>query len=444
MPNSQPSTRATPKQPWIAFAFFAVLVGAVVWIVFGLLDGGPAIDPDFNSGARLSATFIPESELERLIEVNEQQLEETETPSTYLVLGQLYLEKARVTGDLSRYVQAEAAFARGLELRPSDPLPAVGLAQVDLALHRFTSALDRVDGLARLDAVAVAVDAQIALGRLDGAERSLDILAVGAESAGAVLVRRAEIAWLRGQSSRAAELAFAAVDPDEPVLARRAWYQAFAAQMAFQTGDLETALELASMAFDNDPGSIGAMAVLARSSAASGDLLGAEALLVDATNPIPEPGMLDELGDIQIALGEFEDAAATYATIDVIATLSEAAGAYDRSVARSLADRGVDVDRATVIAMGELDVRRDALTLDTAAWALYRAGDLDRASEYITEALATGIQDAAVLFHAAEIHAASGDEVRALELVTAALVQNPHFDVLLAQDAVSLQERLSS
>lgn len=444
MINSQPSTRARPNGLWLTVVALVVLVAAIGWVRTDFFRSDSDIDPDFNSGARLSATFIPETELDRLIEVNEQQLAATETPSTYIVLGQLYLEKARVTGDLSRYVQAEAAFVKGIELRPSDPLPAIGLAQVDLALHRFTSALDRVDGLARLDAVAVAVDAQIALGRLDGAERSLDILAVGAETAGAILVRRAEIAWLRGQSNTAAELALSAVNPDEPVLARRSWYQAFAAQMAFHVGDLESALELSSLAVANDPSSIGAMAVLARASAASGDLRRAETLLIDATSPIPEPGMLDELGDIQTALGELENAAATYATIDVIATLGEAVGAYDRSVARSLADRGVEVRRALEIAMGELDVRRDALTLDTVAWASFRAGEVDQARAFADEALATGIQDAAVLFHAAEIYAASGDEVRALELVDAALAQNPNFDVLLAEDALALRERLSS
>lgn len=450
MHPTQPSTRAERSEApqlgrsRLSLAISILLIGLVLVVGFSLVRNDPGIDPSFDSGARLSATFIPSAELDRLITANEQQLTETETPSTYLILGQLYLEQARVTGDLSRYVQAGSAFDRALELRPADPLPVVGLAQVDLALHRFQSALDRVDGLARLDAVAVAVDAQVALGRLDRAERSLDILGAGAEDAGPILVRRSEIAWLRGDTARAVELAMTAVNPDEPVLAKRSWYQAFAAQMAFQAGELDSALELARAAVDHDPESIGAMAVLARSSAAAGDLERAEALLIDATTPVPEPGMLDELGDIQTALGKLDAAAATYATVDVIATLSDAAGAYDRSVARSLADRGVDTDRAVEIAMGELDVRRDALTLDTVAWALHRAGRNEEAVAFADEALATGIEDAAVLFHSARIYAEAGDSTRALELVDASLTRNAHFDVLLRADAIDLQKSLSS
>lgn len=425
------------------FAVAALFIAAI-WAFRAYTESQPSVDPDFESGSRLSATFVPTDELDRLVAAYELRTGETETPSNYIILGQLYLEKARVTGDLSRYLQAEAAFRRGIELRPNDPIPAVGLAQTDLALHRFSSALERVDGIARLDAVAVAVDAQIAIGRIDDAERSLDILAVGAEGAGPILVRRAELAWMRGQVEEAKRLAEAAVNPLDANLARRAWYQTFAAQMAFQTGDHVRALELAEAAFGNDPESIGAQGVLARASYATGDLERAETMLGDATSPVPDPTFLDELGDVQTMRGDQDAADATYATIGVIATLSEASEAYDRSVARSLSDRGVETSRAVGIAEGELDVRRDALTLDTLAWALFRDGQIERAKEFSDEAVATGIREASVLYHAAEIAAASGDEARASELVRSALDMNDFFDLLLRRDAMDLAAEVGS
>lgn len=125
-----------------------------------------------------------------------------------------------------------------------------------------------------------------------------------------------------------------------------------------------------------------------------------------------------------------------------MADLGEASEAYDRAIANSLADRGVDTERAVRIATEELSIRRDAYTLDSAAWALFRNGQPREAVEPIEEALASGIRDARVLYHAGEIFAALSETERARTHLEAALDVNRSFDVLGGRRAVALLEDL--
>ena len=58
----------------------------------------------------------------------------------------------------------------------------------------------------------------------------------------------------------------------------------------------------------------------------------------------------------------------------------------------------------------ELERRRDVLTLDAYAWALFRNGRIDEAWTAIESALAPGVQNAQLFDHAAQIAAARGDD----------------------------------
>ena len=56
----------------------------------------------------------------------------------------------------------------------------------------------------------------------------------------------------------------------------------------------------------------------------------------------------------------------------------------------------------------ELDARRDVLTLDAAAWAHWAAGELDQAYRLSTQAVAQGVPEPRVIYHAAVIAASAG------------------------------------
>jgi len=90
---------------------------------------------------------------------------------------------------------------------------------------------------------------------------------------------------------------------------------------------------------------------------------------------------------------------------------------------------------AVELATAELDRRKDVYGYDTLAWALYRDGRPTDAAPYARRALALGTRDAKLLFHAGLIDQANGDSARAKDELEQALDLNPHFSVLLEQEA---------
>jgi tetratricopeptide (TPR) repeat protein len=99
------------------------------------------------------------------------------------------------------------------------------------------------------------------------------------------------------------------------------------------------------------------------------------------------------------------------------------------------ADHGIHTSEAVDLAIAELDVRHDAYGYDAAAWALYRDGRPTDAAPYVLQALALGTRDAKMLFHAGLIDQANGYNARAKDELMQALDLNPHFSVLLEQEA---------
>src|SRR5213593_5254714 len=63
-------------------------------------------------------TAASAAELARLIGVFEARVKEHSDALDYLFLGKLYLQRARWSGDVGSYAQAEAALDRALELNP--------------------------------------------------------------------------------------------------------------------------------------------------------------------------------------------------------------------------------------------------------------------------------------------------------------------------------------
>jgi len=109
------------------------------------------------------------AELERLIRSFGQQTDESPSAAGFTFLGQLELERARLTGDAASYARAERALEHAVALSPEDPEPAALLAGVRFTTHDFTGALElATDTYAsdrNLSALAVRGDAALELGR---------------------------------------------------------------------------------------------------------------------------------------------------------------------------------------------------------------------------------------------------------------------------------------
>ena len=95
---------------------------------------------------------------------------------------------------------------------------------------------------------------------------------------------------------------------------------------------------------------------------------------------------------------------------------------------------------ALELADEEYATRKDVLTEDARAWALYRAGKLDEAKRSIARARRLGTPDARLVYHEGAIAIATGDKAKGKKLIEQALATNSAFDWKGALEAKKLLE----
>lgn len=436
-----PAARDRRPSRTALFVLASVLVVAGAWLVRGLVAPPAIVDNPSSSDGRLAPSFIDADELDRLISAYERRITTHTDALDFRTLGYLYLEKARTTGDVSRYVAAREAFERAVDLFPTDPSSRVGMAASHYGLHDFATARNTArqvyDATGRLDALAIVTDAAYALGDYEVARNELRALSDAAGDQPGVLVRRAEAARIDGDREGALTLSDEALaqaaETNNPRLL--SWYEAFAAQMRMHLGGYEDGLALAESSLARDPESDTARLVTARLRAANGDLAGAIELYELLAEPRPDPTYLSELGDLYLLVGREDNAQDAHATVEVAAELAEAEGVYDRVISNHLADHEIATTRAVEIARGELERRQDVGAHDALAWALFADGRYGEAAESMQRAMARGTLDARFHYHAGLIAAALGDADEARTHLEAALTLSPEFQPLQADRA---------
>jgi tetratricopeptide (TPR) repeat protein len=359
-------------------------------------------------------------------------------------VGVLYLGRARLSGDLSDYERAAAAMTRALAAHPGHG-PARALdATVRYATHDFVGALAAAEALladepGQADALAVVGDASLELGRIDDARRSYASLA--SISPGPALdVRLARLAYLTGDADRALAISRAARDDAlASDAADPAFYEYQLGEFARLAGDGRTAERAFRASLDARSANVGALVGLARVEAAAGRLDEAATHLGRAVAIAPQPDALGLLGDIEALGGDAPAADVLYATVRLTATLSEIAGSvYDRHLIAFELDHGGAGDALLAAARRSLAERPDAAGHDLVAWALYRLGRFDEAARESEAALATGIVEARINFHAGAIATARGDRATGDALIRAALMLGPALDPLERAEAERL------
>jgi tetratricopeptide (TPR) repeat protein len=402
-----------------------------------------------SAAVRLEPAFIAPDEMARLIAGYEARVADHTDALDHRALGGLYLEDARVSGDVRRYEQASAAFETALGLFPGDGDSRLGAARAAFGLHRFEDALSGAAQVSaalpeRFDAQLLVVDALLALGRYEEARPALDRLAatVGVEQP-AILVRRSTMARVDGTMREAIALASQASDLVDLPAARKAWFEAFAAQTALDLGDPGRAGSYAGAAIGHDPSSPAVMVTAARVEAAAGRHHEAIALYESAIEKRPDPGYFAELGDLHSLVGASQAAADAYAVVDAAARLAASSGVHDRAIARSLADRRVDVERAVQMARRDVESREDIDAWDTLAWTLFAAGENEEARLAADRALAAGGPEPRHLYHSAMIDLGRGDLEAAARQLDAALASAGGLSPLDQARAAEARKRLS-
>ena len=345
------------------------------------------------------------------------------------------------TGDLAHLTRAAAAVERSL--KTSNPeFNRGGLAmraRVALASHRFAEARRDAEQLRTLmpDSgypLGLLGDALFHLGEYDAAERAWTQMLARDGSNPATEPRLAQLDLIHGRAERAQErlttsLEFARkLTPEAPEVV--AWCRVQLGELAFRSGEWETAERHYEAALSGQPDDYAAVEHLAELRGAQGRFDEAAALYVRAIERTSRPELMEALGDLWIAAGKPADGkpwrdralAAYLASMErgEVLCLHHLAGFY--------ADSLNEPAKALDCARRDFALRPGIPACDALAWALRKAGQLDEAAEMAARALATGTRDAHILYHAGMIRMGAGDITGGGALLQQALAANPRYN----------------
>ena len=365
-------------------------------------------------------------ELDRRIKDMEARLaKKPDAPGAAVALADALLRQTRVSGNAGLAVHAEQVLKMALGEDPADYDANRLLGALYLSQHRFREAI-KVGARNRdrrpYDPVNYGIigDGHLELGEYAEAFDAFDRMMALRPSA-AAYSRVAYARELQGNLAGALEsmkLAADATGADDPEAL--AWTRSQIGELYFQMGKLRDAQQEYSAASRAFPGHPFAVIGYAKTIASEGDLSGALRLLQDLAQKAPTPDLVARIGDLLERLGRHEEAEKQYA-------LAEAGWRVDapepKNLARFLADHGRKIDEAVTMAERAAEERHDIFTEDALAWAYFKAGRLAGAATASAQALRTGSRDRDLLYHAAAIKQAQGDNEAARTRVARALAE---------------------
>lgn len=330
-------------------------------------------------------------------------------------LGELFIAKARLSGDPGFYKLAELS-SRVFESVAPDPSEALLLrGHALLAMHRFRDAENLAWWLTQhreqMRDHALLGDALIDQGRIAEAEEAYQVM-IDLKPCLSSYSRIAHLRWIVGDREGAIEMLRLAIacgnyrDP-EPL----AWATTRLASLELQRGNLDAARTCTRRAQELVKDFPAALVAEARVLLAEDHVADAISKLERAvsSNPLPETQWL--LADALRAAGRNSDAVTAEVKLKGEGALQD-----PRTYSLFLATRGHDAAKALQLAEAELDVRQDVLSYDTLAWAQAAAGDIASAHRNSKRALAAGTEDARLFLHAGLIARAAGESDEAAAL----------------------------
>lgn len=352
-----------------------------------------------------------------------------------------YLKMARATGEGGWFLLAEQAAQRSIADLPFDNQGALlVLARIAEARHDFATALRfaKQAGSDNEDAIALLVTSNLAMGKVNEANAAAEALVNRIPNLGSLTLR----ALVRESQGRDAEVV-------------QDYRQAMAAE---EPGEVA--------------GSARARSLLGRFYARRGQFVQAKALFLEALRLVPRyPLALIYLADLETRQGNYREAEGYYSKVSAYS--GGAATVFDRIVDRGMArvkdlqgdaiesrrlrdkaeaglrqeqvsggfghrrdlaslllekGRSQDVTEALALMQEEVKIRRDAVTLDTLAWALSAAGEWQKADRVMAEIMRSGIRDAGMFYRAGAIARTLGKDTESRAYFQKSKEIDPNFD----------------
>jgi len=354
-------------------------------------------------------------------------------------LAGTYLRMARATGDLSWYLLAEQTAQRSLASLPFQNNGAlIALARVAEARHDFPQAIRLAHQAGSGEALSIIVTSNLAMGRIDEAARAAEsLLQAGPGLISYTLRSLVEVA--QGKDDAALTDLQRAIASEEPGEAgSSAWARTLLGRLYYRRGHPRQAADLYHEALSILPEYPLALINLAELEARRGKYRSAGQRLAEVvTVTRASPNIYDHV--VLRGLARLADLQADHARAEALWRDAETRLRQDitsgqfghrRELARLLLERGrrENIGEALALMEAEVQVRRDAETLEVLAWALSRAGRLPQARQIMTEALHWGVRDARLFYRAGLIEQALGNLSQAQHFFLAAMQTDPTFD----------------
>ncbi|MBI2956452.1 MAG: tetratricopeptide repeat protein [Acidobacteria bacterium] len=364
---------------------------------------------------------VPPGDTDARIEYYKARLGGPGTYPVYTQLGAAYVQKARETGLVSYYEEAERYLERSLEFqRNFEALR--WLAVVYTAQHQFPEALpyarEAVETLPEdLDAQAALFDVLLALGRHDEAAAVLETMQQS-EPGFHVSARLAALRHYRGELRAALEginQACAEADAEPWPLETRAWCQVRRGALSLDNCRPEDAEAAYQRALEILPAYYLALEHLAELRAAQGRLSEAIELYRRLLENQPNPEYRLALADLYDESGEDAQAAQERgsAAREMRQATENGSRLYLRPLALLLVDKPETAAEGLRWAEEDFKHRQDAYAAATLAWAHHRNGNRREALEFLDLALRPGLKDATLLLDAALMAYEAGERERA-------------------------------
>lgn len=366
----------------------------------------------FGAGVLVAANGLvacaAETDYSRELAAYDKRMTELGTADAPIARREMVYRRALLTGDTDAI--ARLAQPLGAQSRSDSELA----LRVDLSLHRLQGALPRLEALRSTTAPSTIslLRAQILLqsGELDAAAAEFERVIAGSGHWEA-LAGLAALEASRGRTQRSDMLY---TEAGEKLTVRQmrayAWVLLQRGLLRLRRGEAKAALELYAQAEKAYGGWWVVDDHMAEALAVAGQFEQAIARYRTAIERSPRAELRHGLGDLYLQLGRRGDATVWLdrARASYEASVGRGETHYLHHLARFYSDSQPDPAKAVALARRDVALRPTAGAYDGLAWALYRAGRLDEAQEAIQRALASGIRDAHIQWHASLIAAAGG------------------------------------
>jgi tetratricopeptide (TPR) repeat protein len=354
-------------------------------------------------------------------------------------IADAHLRLLSSTGQLSHLSLASEAVEKSLKIaNPAFNKAALALrTRVELSSHHFAEARRSAEQLRELMqdgtyALQLLGDALFNLGDYAEAEAAWNKVPL-AGSELAMEPRLSQLDWIHGNTAGARRRLedalhgaekFASQFPDIP-----AWCHVQIGELAFRSGDWETAESHYQAALLRQQDYYSGLDHLAELRGAQGKLEEASALYLRLIGRVNRPEFLQALGDLYLFVGKKDEAKVWHerALAGYLDSVKRGESLYDHHLAGLYSDSLDQPEAAVQSARRDLALRHSIQAYDALAWALFKAGKKEEALELTGKALATGVLDAHILYHAGIIRMGCGDIPGGTAALQNAMKANPRY-----------------